>query len=295
MRCEDPGTPSYGYRVRDEGHFAGTTVQFGCSPGYALHGAGALTCLSGRRRVWDQPLPTCVGERAGRAGREWGARPRSASLRETGDRAPVPAATRALRRHPPGPSRGGQRPPAGRRRGADGGAGARRGARRGLASTPAVTALCLSVSCSGVRRPDPRGQLGPPPVAWLPGALRQQPALHLGGGGGPREDHQVGARVGTASLLRGGCGRRAPATVWGPRPRACGARLPERRARVVLTGECERECDSGRAHRRCCRAHGPALRCLNSRMRVARPVSWAALSGQRAAGRSASHGRGGLG
>lgn len=74
VRCEDPGTPSYGYRVRDEGHFAGTTVLFGCSPGYALHGAGALTCLSGHRRVWDQPLPTCVGERAGRAGREWGAR-----------------------------------------------------------------------------------------------------------------------------------------------------------------------------------------------------------------------------
>lgn len=66
VRCEDPGTPSYGYRVRDEGHFAGTTVLFGCSPGYALHGAGALTCLSGHRRVWDQPLPTCVGER-GRA------------------------------------------------------------------------------------------------------------------------------------------------------------------------------------------------------------------------------------
>ncbi|XP_036084876.1 CUB and sushi domain-containing protein 1 isoform X1 [Rousettus aegyptiacus] len=66
VRCEDPGTPSYGYRVRDEGHFAGTTVLFGCSPGYALHGAGALTCLSGHRRVWDQPLPTCVAECGGR-------------------------------------------------------------------------------------------------------------------------------------------------------------------------------------------------------------------------------------
>lgn len=72
-------------------------------------------------------------------------------------------------------------------------------------------------------------------------------------------------------------------------------RLPRRRARTVLTGECERECDIGCARRRCCRARGPALRCLNSRVRVARPVSWAALSGQRAAGQTASHGRGGLG
>lgn len=68
VRCEDPGTPSYGYRVRDEGHFAGTTVQYSCSPGYAMHGAGSLTCLSGDRRVWDQPLPSCVGERG------WGGR-----------------------------------------------------------------------------------------------------------------------------------------------------------------------------------------------------------------------------
>lgn len=224
VRCEDPGTPSYGYRVRDEGHFAGTTVLFGCSPGYALHGAGALTCLSGHRRVWDQPLPTCVGERVGRARREWGARaPLSVAPWRPHARpgcnagaSPSPSWLQPRRTAPAGRTAAGS----GRRgRGAAGGAEGARFHARG-------DRLCLSVSCSGVRRPDPRGQLGPPPVAWLPGALRQQPALHLGGGGGPREDHQVGACAGTAPLPRGGCGRRAPATVWGPRPRACGARLP---------------------------------------------------------------------
>lgn len=62
MKCEDPGVPSYGYRLRDEGHFADTTVLFSCNPGYTMHGSSTLTCLSGGRRVWDQPLPSCVGE-----------------------------------------------------------------------------------------------------------------------------------------------------------------------------------------------------------------------------------------
>ncbi|XP_012879669.1 PREDICTED: CUB and sushi domain-containing protein 1-like [Dipodomys ordii] len=61
VKCEDPGLPSYGYKVRDGGHFADTEVEFSCSPGYAMHGSSTLTCLSGDRRVWDQPLPSCVG------------------------------------------------------------------------------------------------------------------------------------------------------------------------------------------------------------------------------------------
>ncbi|KAG8517559.1 LOW QUALITY PROTEIN: CUB and sushi domain-containing protein 1, partial [Galemys pyrenaicus] len=65
LGCEDPGTPSYGYRLRDEGHFADTAVVYSCSPGYAMHGSATLTCLGGHRRVWDQPLPSCVAECGG--------------------------------------------------------------------------------------------------------------------------------------------------------------------------------------------------------------------------------------
>lgn len=67
MKCEDPGIPSYGYRVRDGGHFTDTTVLYSCNPGYSMHGGSTLTCLSGDRRVWDKPVPSCVGE--------WGLRP----------------------------------------------------------------------------------------------------------------------------------------------------------------------------------------------------------------------------
>ncbi|XP_075853394.1 CUB and sushi domain-containing protein 1 isoform X2 [Microcebus murinus] len=66
VKCEDPGIPSYGYRVRDEGHFTDTAVQYSCNPGYAMHGGSTLTCLSGDRRVWDRPLPSCVAECGGR-------------------------------------------------------------------------------------------------------------------------------------------------------------------------------------------------------------------------------------
>lgn len=62
VKCEDPGTPNYGYRIRDEGHFTDTVVLYSCNPGYAMHGSDTLTCLSGDRRVWDKPLPSCVGE-----------------------------------------------------------------------------------------------------------------------------------------------------------------------------------------------------------------------------------------
>lgn len=62
VRCEEPGVPSYGYKVQDDGHFANTHVLFRCNPGYSLHGSSTLTCLGGARRVWDNPLPSCVGE-----------------------------------------------------------------------------------------------------------------------------------------------------------------------------------------------------------------------------------------
>ena len=62
MKCEDPGIPNYGYRIRDDGHLTDTVVLYICNPGYALHGSSTLTCLSGDRRVWDKPMPSCVGE-----------------------------------------------------------------------------------------------------------------------------------------------------------------------------------------------------------------------------------------
>lgn len=62
IKCEDPGVPQFGYKVHDEGHFAGSSVSFSCDPGYTLRGSRALVCLTGERRAWDQPLPTCVGE-----------------------------------------------------------------------------------------------------------------------------------------------------------------------------------------------------------------------------------------
>lgn len=62
MKCEDPGIPNYGYRIRDDGHFTDTVVLYSCNPGYAMHGSSTLTCLSGDRRVWDKPMPSCVGE-----------------------------------------------------------------------------------------------------------------------------------------------------------------------------------------------------------------------------------------
>lgn len=62
VRCEEPGTPNYGYKIQDDGHFADTFVLYSCNPGYTLHGSSTLTCLSGDRRVWDRTLPSCVGK-----------------------------------------------------------------------------------------------------------------------------------------------------------------------------------------------------------------------------------------
>ncbi len=61
VRCEEPGVPSYGYKIQDDGHYANTFVLYSCNPGYSLHGSSTLTCLSGDRRVWDKPLPSCIG------------------------------------------------------------------------------------------------------------------------------------------------------------------------------------------------------------------------------------------
>ncbi|RXN27609.1 CUB and sushi domain-containing 1-like protein [Labeo rohita] len=65
VRCEEPGTPNYGYKIQDDGHFADTYVLYSCNPGYTLHGSSTLTCLSGDRRVWDKPLPSCIAECGG--------------------------------------------------------------------------------------------------------------------------------------------------------------------------------------------------------------------------------------
>ncbi|XP_075058584.1 CUB and sushi domain-containing protein 1 [Mixophyes fleayi] len=65
VKCEDPGIPSYGYKIRDEGHFADTTIMYSCNPGYTMHGSSILSCLSGDRRVWNKPLPTCTAECGG--------------------------------------------------------------------------------------------------------------------------------------------------------------------------------------------------------------------------------------
>ncbi|KAL6088241.1 hypothetical protein STEG23_016274, partial [Scotinomys teguina] len=65
VKCEDPGIPNYGYRIRDDGHFTDTVVLYSCNPGYAMHGSSTLTCQSGDRRVWDKPMPSCVAECGG--------------------------------------------------------------------------------------------------------------------------------------------------------------------------------------------------------------------------------------
>ncbi|XP_075454326.1 CUB and sushi domain-containing protein 1 [Ascaphus truei] len=66
VKCEDPGTPSYGYKMRDDGHFADTTILYSCNPGYTMLGSSTMTCLSGDRRVWDKLLPACIAECGGR-------------------------------------------------------------------------------------------------------------------------------------------------------------------------------------------------------------------------------------
>lgn len=59
--CEDPGVPQFGFKVTDQGHFAGSTITFGCDQGYTLHGSDVLKCMTGERRAWDNHLPSCIG------------------------------------------------------------------------------------------------------------------------------------------------------------------------------------------------------------------------------------------
>uniref|UniRef100_A0AAY4CTR7 CUB and Sushi multiple domains 3a n=1 Tax=Denticeps clupeoides TaxID=299321 RepID=A0AAY4CTR7_9TELE len=64
--CEDPGIPQFGYKVNDQGHFSGSTITYKCNPGYTLHGSSVLKCMTGERRAWDNPLPSCIAECGGR-------------------------------------------------------------------------------------------------------------------------------------------------------------------------------------------------------------------------------------
>ncbi|KAM6972968.1 CUB and sushi domain-containing protein 3-like [Aplochiton taeniatus] len=63
--CEDPGVPQFGFKVSDQGHFSGSSIGFRCEPGYTLHGASTLRCMTGERRAWDNPLPSCIAECGG--------------------------------------------------------------------------------------------------------------------------------------------------------------------------------------------------------------------------------------
>lgn len=53
--------PQFGSKVSDQGHFSGSMVTYRCDPGYSLHGSSILRCMTGERRTWDHPLPSCIG------------------------------------------------------------------------------------------------------------------------------------------------------------------------------------------------------------------------------------------
>lgn len=62
--CEDPGVPQFGFKVNDQGHFSGSTITYKCDPGYTLHGSSVLKCMTGERRAWDNPVPSCIGKKS---------------------------------------------------------------------------------------------------------------------------------------------------------------------------------------------------------------------------------------
>ncbi|KAK6327211.1 hypothetical protein J4Q44_G00028560 [Coregonus suidteri] len=64
--CQDPGVPQFGFKVSDQGHFAGSVITYGCDQGYTLHGSGILKCMTRERRAWDNHLPSCIAECGGR-------------------------------------------------------------------------------------------------------------------------------------------------------------------------------------------------------------------------------------
>uniref|UniRef100_A0A3Q2YTB4 CUB and Sushi multiple domains 3 n=1 Tax=Hippocampus comes TaxID=109280 RepID=A0A3Q2YTB4_HIPCM len=63
--CDEPGLPQFGFKVSDQGHFAGSVISYGCDQGYTLHGSGILKCMTGERRAWDNSLPSCIAECGG--------------------------------------------------------------------------------------------------------------------------------------------------------------------------------------------------------------------------------------
>uniref|UniRef100_A0A672H5K8 CUB and Sushi multiple domains 3a n=1 Tax=Salarias fasciatus TaxID=181472 RepID=A0A672H5K8_SALFA len=63
--CDEPGVPQFGFKISDQGHFAGSAITFGCDQGYTLHGSGILKCMTGERRAWDNHLPSCIAECGG--------------------------------------------------------------------------------------------------------------------------------------------------------------------------------------------------------------------------------------
>ncbi|XP_066292178.1 CUB and sushi domain-containing protein 1-like isoform X4 [Branchiostoma lanceolatum] len=64
-QCEDPGTPTYASRPVVATFSAGQAITYACNPGYTMHGAPTITCLTGDDRVWSDAPPTCVAECGG--------------------------------------------------------------------------------------------------------------------------------------------------------------------------------------------------------------------------------------
>ncbi|CAH1273504.1 CSMD1 [Branchiostoma lanceolatum] len=64
-QCEDPGTPTYASRPVVATFSAGQAITYTCNPGYTMHGAPTITCLTGDDRVWSDAPPTCVAECGG--------------------------------------------------------------------------------------------------------------------------------------------------------------------------------------------------------------------------------------
>ncbi|XP_056125886.1 CUB and sushi domain-containing protein 3 isoform X4 [Rhinichthys klamathensis goyatoka] len=63
--CDEPGVPQFGSKASDQGHFSGSVISYRCDPGYGLHGNRVLRCMTGERRAWDHPLPSCIAECGG--------------------------------------------------------------------------------------------------------------------------------------------------------------------------------------------------------------------------------------
>ena len=70
--CNDPGTPENAIRMTQYGvaykYYIGSTIEYACSPGYALRGASVITCkllITSPFVVvgWEPAdLPQCISE-----------------------------------------------------------------------------------------------------------------------------------------------------------------------------------------------------------------------------------------